>query len=378
MLGARRRARRSSMVGIAVLTAIAATACGAADTGSETAASDVDISAAQQRVDEVLAAPSGISQDVPLTEPVPAGKTVVFANSGLPATGLIAAGVEEAVEAIGWTFDSVSYDQTNPASLQGALQSALSKGADAVVIAGNSPTTFGQSVLDAYEKAGVPIVAASVCPVEATGPIVAGSLGCDQEDAAGRALAEWFIADSEGTGKALFQNVAAIPSLLAFVEAFQDEVETKCTSCSVKVVQTTLEQVGQNQIVPTMVNSLRSDPSIDYLFFDNAQWSKGIDSALKAAGLDGKVKVGGRSMDEGALGALKSGTQAAWTATAYNVGGYGNVDALLRHLTGSEGAENVAVMPFQIVTPDTAKDLEAPYRLPTDGLEQYLKVWGVS
>ncbi|MET0928470.1 MAG: substrate-binding domain-containing protein [Aeromicrobium sp.] len=379
--GRAHQAQKCLLVGIAAAVLGAGlSACGAGENGSEGSGSDasVDVSAAAKGVEAVVNPPTSISQDVPLAGAIPEDKTVVFANSGLPATGLIAGGVKEAVEAIGWTYDSVSYDQTNPASLQGALQSALTKGADAVIIAGNPPATFGKKTIAAFEKAGVPIVVGSVCPVEAGGAITAGSLGCEQEDAAGRALADWFISDSAGKGKALFQNVPAIPSLLAFVEAFEDEVDKKCSSCSVKVVKTTLEQVGQNQIVPTVVNTLRSDTSINYLFFDNAQWSKGIGPALEAAGLEDKVKIGGRSMDEGALGALQKGTQSAWTATAYNVGGYGNVDALLRLMTKSEGAENVEVLPFQIVTPETTSGLSAPYRFPADALDQYLKLWEAS
>jgi ribose transport system substrate-binding protein len=382
MVGIRGRgntAHQRVLVGIAaVVLGAGLTACGASEGGSSSSGGPADVAAAQKAVDALLNPPTTISQDVPLAGEVPKDKKVIFANSGLPATGLIAAGVKEAVEALGWTFDSVTYDQTNPASLQSSLQSALTKGADAVVIGGNPPATFGKKTIADFEKAGVPIVVGSVCPLEPGGAIVAGSLGCEQEDAAGRALADWFIADSKGEGKALFQNVPAIPSLLAFVRAFEDQVDKKCSSCSVKTLKTTLQQVGENQIVPTVVNALRSDTSVNYLFFDNAQWSKGIGSALKAAGLSGKVKIGGRSMDEGALSALQKGTQSAWTATAYNVGGYGNVDALLRLMTKSEGAKNVEVQPFQIVTPKTTEGLSAPYRFPEDALDQYLKLWGVS
>jgi ribose transport system substrate-binding protein len=357
-------------------------ACGGGEEGSEPSTSSSggageEAAAAQKIAAEYVQTPTKITQTTPLPSAPPAGTKIIFANSGLPATQLIANGAKEAAEAIGWSFDEVTYDSANPATIQSALRTALAKKPDAVIIAGSPPATYGNSVLSAYEKAGVPIIAGSVCPLEVSGPVVAGSLGCEGEETIGKALANWFIADSKGEGKVLFSNVKAIPSLAAFVNAFKAEVEAKCEKCSVDVLEATLAQVGEAQVVSSAVNKLRSDPSYGYLFFDNAQFAKGVHPALKAAGLD-KIKVGGRSVDEVALGELKKGTEVAWSALPYNVGGYGNIDAAIRALMKTtEGADGNLVPPFQLLTPDNAKDVSSPYRDPQDALDQYLELWNV-
>jgi ABC-type sugar transport system substrate-binding protein len=129
--------------------------------------------------------------------------------------------------------------------------------------------------------------------------------------------------------------------------------------------------------VPTMVSTLRSNPSYKYAFFTVGQYAEGIVPALSAAGLSG-IKVGGRGMDSGALTELQQGAEAAWTADSYFVVGYGIVDVALRALTNSKGLDGDAVIPFQLVTPANAKGVANPYNAPADALQQYLKLWGVS
>jgi ribose transport system substrate-binding protein len=366
------------MVGAVAVAAISVVLAGCAASGGKTTngggGTPANVAAARQIADQYAAAPTAITQKAPLSQAVPTGKRVIFANSGLPATQLIAGGVKEAAEALGWSYESVSYENANPATLQAALRTALAKQPDAVIIAGNAPATYGEATLQAYRDANVPLIVGSVCPLETKAPLVAGAAGCEVEEATGKAFANWFIADSQGKGKALFVNVKAIPSLAAFVNAFSGEVSAKCADCKVDVLEATLTQVSENQMVPSAVNKLRTDPSYNYLFFDNAQWSKGILPALKAAGRE-NVKVGGRSLDEGALGALNAGTQSAWTALAYNVIGYGNMDVALRAI--SKNASAPVVPPFQLVTPANSKAVTSPYRYPQDALQQYLKLWKV-
>jgi ribose transport system substrate-binding protein len=337
----------------------------------------VDLASAQSVADQYTKPITEITQKKALSKPAPTGKKIIFANSGLPATQLIQGGVKEAAEALGWSFETVTYENANPATLQSALQTALSKKPDAVIIAGNAPKTYGAATLKAYKDAKVPLIVGSVCPLTVVDPLVAGMAGCEVEEAAGKALANWFIADSKGKGKALFVNVKAIPSLAAFVKAFSTEVDAKCASCDVQVLEATLTQVTENQVVPSAVNKLRADSSFNYLLFDNAQFSKGIVPALKAAGLDGKVTVGGRSADEGAIGALKAGAKGAWTAMPYNVLGYGNVDSAIRSMLGETDAQPV-IPPVQLLTSKNAADVQVPFRAPQDALDQYKKIWGLS
>lgn len=370
---------RKLTLGISVAVSALLMAGCATDGGTASAKGAVtaDLAAAKAVADLHVAAPTALNQAVPLKGTLPAHGKIIYLNSGLPATTLMVDAAHKAVEAIGWNFEELAYQGANPATLRSAMLTALSKGASAVLISGDPVSAFGDDVIQQYKDAGVPLVVGSVCPLKPTGSIIQGAVGCDAETAAGKTLADWFIADSKGVGQVLFENIPAIPSLEAFVTAFKQEVNEKCAECGVQILESTLTQVSENQVVPTVVNTLRSKPDINYVFFDNAQFSKGITAALKAAGLSGQVKVGGRSMDQGAQGGLLDGSQVAWTAFSYPVAGYSQVDAALRAITHSDGLDNVSVLPFQLVTQESVKGTSVPYNYPTGALEQYLKLWGI-
>jgi ribose transport system substrate-binding protein len=370
---------RNLTLGIAVAVSALLMAGCATDGGAPSAkgTASADLAAAKAAADAHVAAPTSLNQDVPLKGTLPVDGKIIYLNSGLPASTIMVDSARKAVQAIGWSFEELAYQSANPATLRSAMLTSLSKGANAVLISGDPVSAYGDDVIKQFKDAGVPLIVGSVCPLKPSGSIVQGAVGCEAEAAAGKALAQWFIADSKGLGQVLFENVPSIPSLEAFVHAFKQEVNDKCAECGVQVLETTLTQVSENQVVPTVVNTLRSNPDLNYVFFDNAQFSKGITAALKAAGLNGQVKIGGRSMDEGAQGGLLDGSQVAWTAFSYPLAGYSQVDAALRAITHSDGLDKVSVLPFQLVTQESVKGTSVPYNYPQGALEQYLKLWGV-
>lgn len=343
------------------------------------------VAAAPAKVDPIIAAaaianrymkaPTGITQTIPLRVPAPQGKFVIMIQNGLAGTVLQQSGLEAAAKELKWKFQAVNYNPANPADLQKAMLNALALKPDAIVTAGANPDLYGASVLAAYGDAGVPIIVNSQCPLFAKPPLFKGAALCAGEDTAGKAFANWFIADSKGKGKALFQNLPSIPALSAFVNAFRSEVSNKCPGCVVDVFETTLAQIGANQLIPGLVNKLRSDPTYGYVFLDNAQWgSTALSSALEAAGL-GNVKVGGRSADANAIAALQQGKQAAWTAFPYPLVGAAAMDSVLRVLTKSSGIDKNSIPPMQILTPANAKAVATPYNLPANGLQQFMRIW---
>ena len=325
-----------------------------------------------------MPSPTKINQTIPLRVAPPIGKTVIFANSNNANGVLIAQGMQQAATAIGWTYDQVIYDPANPASLQAALLTALQKKPAAVVTSGANTASISTSVIQQFALAQIPIVMGAVCPITAIPPIFAGGNQCASEIPQGRALANWFIADSKGTGKVLLQSMPVYPVLVTFKNEFMAEVKLRCPGCTVEVLETTPAQLSSNQIPSVLVNKLRSDSSIGYLFFDNGAWAKGIVPALNAAGLGGgRIKVGGRALDAEALGALKSGQEYAWTAIPYVPLGMAYLDSVLRIVTKSTGITKNAVSPTQLVTSVNAGPITMPYMAPANALELYKKLWRV-
>lgn len=361
----------------AAIAALLVAGCGT-DGAATTKAASTDLAAVQAAADSHTAVPTALTQTVPLKKgSLPAHGKIIYLDAGFAGTTLMVNAAHQAVDAIGWTFEQLAYDSSNPATLRSAMLTALTESPSAVLISGDPVSTYGADVIQKYKDAGVPLVVGSVCPVKPTGSIIQGAVGCDVEEAAGMTLADWFIADSKGVGQALFEDMPSIPSDVAFVTAFKKEVTDKCAECGVQTLDSTLTQVSENQVVPNVVNALRSKPDLNYVFFVNPQFSKGITPALKAAGLSGKVKVGGRSMDQGAQGALMDGSQVVWTAYSYNVAGYSQVDAALRAVTHSDGLQNVSKLPYQLVTQKNVKGTSVPYNYPSGALDQYLTLWGV-
>ncbi len=325
---------------------------------------------------EATTAPTAILQDVPLAAAGPKGGSVIFLDNGNASTAEIWGGAKEAAESGGWTFSTISYKSNDPSTLQRAFMTALQKKPTGVILAGESPSTWGASVTDAYAAAGVPIIAGSTCPVEATGSIHPGSGTCDQNPRTGKALADWVVADANGSPvDVLMQSMPQYNVYIGFRDAFQEELKRLCSDCTATVQETTLAQFGSGQIPSAFVNTLRANPDYDYVVFDNGAWAQGFIPALNAAGLKDQVTVIGNGINGDILAQLQAGSVAAWSANAFRIYGYGSFDSLLRVLTESEGIEKNSALPFQLVTPESAQGLTLPYTEPATALEQYRTLW---
>jgi ribose transport system substrate-binding protein len=374
----RRPGRRIVSAAVLATAALIASACsssaGGAPPAGKTAAAG--IATAQQAAQQAVADPASINQTIALKTKPPAGKSVIFVTEGLPATERIAVGVHEAANALGWSYSEVSFDASNPASLQSALLSALDKKPAAVFEAGSPQSLFGASTIAAYKAANVPIILGSVAPVELGAPIYGTPAGAASEQVVGKRLADWFIADSSGTGKALLENYTSAPVLNVFRDAFIAEVKASCPGCSTKVVGVTQSDVASGDVISKVVAAARSNPSYTYIFFDNGEFADGIVPALSAAGLSG-LKIGGRSIDPAGAATLKAGTEQVWTGQSYYLEGEAMMDEALRVLLGQPGAQNDDLVPVQLITKNNIAKVPSPYNLPSDSLQQYEKLWGV-
>lgn len=344
--------------------------------GSSTAPESANVAEAVELTATATTAPTAILQDVPLSEAGPRDGSVIFLDNGNASTAEIWGGVKEAAESGRWSFSTIPYKSNDPSTLQAAFMTALQKKPTGVILAGESPSTWSASVIDAYAAAGVPIIAGSTCPVEDDGTVHPGSGTCEQNPRTGKALADWVVADAGGQPiQVLMQSMPQYNVYIGFRDAFQQELTRLCPECSATVQETTLAQFGAGQIPSAFVNTLRSNPDYDYVVFDNGAWAQGFIPAMNAAGLADRVKVIGNGINGDVLSQLQAGTIAAWSANAYRLYGYGSFDSLLRVLTGSPGMEENSAVPFQLVTPESAQGLTLPYEAPADALEQYRTLW---
>jgi ribose transport system substrate-binding protein len=378
---ARRRVAYLAVAAPVVAMSLMASACSSSGTSTGTAnpastnstASSANVAKAQAALAKWLKPPTPIMQTTPLPHKPSPGK-IVFIYNNLPDTIQETQGTEAAAKAVGWQYSQVLFDSNNPATLQAAFQTALTKKPTVVVTIGTPPSQFGASVIATYTKAGVPIVAASTWPVQTTNTILGIANGNGNSIQSGTVLGDWFVADSNGSGQALFVNAPIFPILNGVYDSFQSTTQALCSACKISTLTASLPEIASGGLDAAVVAYLQSHQSIKYVFFDLGTFADGITTALNAAGIT-DVKVAGYAMDPEGAAAIRAGTEAAWTGQSYYYVGYAIMDVALRHEEGVSTAGD-DVTPTQLLTKDNIGTI-SNWNQPTDSLAQFEKLWKV-
>ena len=379
--GAGAATRVIGVLAATVLTGGVAAGCssGSSSTGNSSLTS-ADIAAANKVIQNALAAPSAITQTTPLTAR-PAKGSIVFLDNGEPDTEVIANGTREAAQAAGWTYSSITYDASNPASLQQGFLNALARHPTVVTEAGNPQSQFGASVLSRYQAAGVPIIPTSTSPVTKNGAIPVSDANIPNGYATNKAMAEvlaaWFVKDSKGQGKALIPNITAYPTLQGVVDGFKEETSKLCPGCTVSTVPISLSEVTGGTVVGTAVSAVQRTGS-NYLIFDNGEFGTGAETALKTAGL-GNVVVSGISPQPSQIASMKNGAHEAWMNQGFQYVGWATLDLAYRLKQKLPLTTNDATQPVQLVTTQNAKSVSEQVNIPipASGLTSFKKLWKV-
>jgi ribose transport system substrate-binding protein len=322
-----------------------------------------------------LTAPTTIGQTTPLPSTPPKGKSVVWVGTSEPTNVQLQTAAGAAAKALGWSFSVVDFDPSNPATLDSAFTTALAKHPLGVFESGTPQSQISSSVLSAYAAAGVPIVLSGAYPFTTTKTILGDADSFANDARMADAMADWFVVNSGGSGKAILEHVPGYPILDGFTDTFKSKVATLCSACSVKEVDVTLPEVAAGQTVSVVTSAVRSNPSYKYIFFDDGDFAVGINSALSAAGITGE-KIGGEAIDAEGAAALRSNTQSAWTAFSGFYTAYASVDVLLRWLEKAPGAANDDVQPTQLLTPSNIGSTTT-WNAPNNALAQFEKLWKV-
>jgi ribose transport system substrate-binding protein len=326
----------------------------------------------------VAGTPTAIPVTTPLKSAPPKGKTLIFlTQDNVPGVVKLGQGEQQAAAAVGWNFSEVNYDQSNPASLQSALSTALIKHPTAVSITGTDPAQIGASTLAKYAAAGIPVIDSTAAGVTLTKTLLGVPGGPQSYVAAAQAAAAWFVVNSGGTGKALVATVSGLTILTVYANAFVAEVHSLCpTSCAAKTVPVPIASAVGGEEPGVVVAALRSNPDYKYLFFDDGDFGIGINSALASAGITG-VKIGGEDFQAQEAAALKAGTQSVWTGENLLDIGYTVVDVALRYVEGMPITEDSSPQPIELMTQANIGEQTA-FNQPANALRQWETLWHVS
>jgi ribose transport system substrate-binding protein len=367
-----------SILVVGVCAVLAACSSGGTSSGSASAGAQAgggDLTAIKAAVADFAKKPTSIPVSEPLAKKPESGKTMVWMACQLSACALMSQRIQTAVESVGWTYKQVPYDQANPASLVAGMQQALRYNPAYVAMSGVAAESWA-SVVPAYKAAGVKIVASYLGHVDLTDTIIANVYGENLNVQMGKELADWFIADSNGKGNALLQTVNDYPSNKIMGESFKQTVQQSCPGCHVDSFNVGLADAGQGAAVSQAVSQLRTKPNDNYLVATFLPFQDGLPAALKAAGLEGKVKVAGGYAASTEFPMIHSGAFAAGTAISGAIASYGIVDAALRDATGTSRPKSSDQSQLLL----TGGDFPASgdYNMPADPDAQYKKLWAVS
>lgn len=351
--------------------AMALTACGSSDSGSSEGPaaggdSSVAIKEAKATVAE-LTNPPAFTVD-PVGGVVPEGKVVAQVNCTIPqcSTGAM----QEAVEALGWTYDGFDFDLTKGAQdYVRAVDAALDSKPDYLSVALNYGSAIIQKQLQRAEDEGIPVT--GFAGTEMTG-LAAMSNGPEGLVKGGNYLADVALADA---GEAIQVGVAVDPQqegILNIAKGAKQRLE-KVSGASAKNIELSFAQ-PQATNVSAIVNFLKSNPDTDYLVFPGTAFYAGVKQGVKSAGFDGKVKFILGYPQPSDMQSIKSGEFAGAVSGENLVARWREVDAMARLAAGEALTDTAPVGTYRVVTEDNANEDGTD---PADYRAVFKAAWGV-
>ena len=359
----------------AVATEAAATEAAAVDTTATAAGTD-EVAAAKAVYEPFLQAPTKINQVTPLSGPVPKDKLYVFLECELPQCVEIGVGALEAAKAIGWQTKVIKWNTADLQTVLTAMDEALALKPAAVTLTG-IPQELWADREAAFEAAGAMIIPIAVADLKLSKTVPMGAAMKADYLADGKLVGNWFIADSNGEGKALVADVPAYPVLTAHGTGFKEAVAAGCKKCAVSSLEVTVPQLAKGEFVSSVVSALQKDPSIKYLITTNGAFIDGLSAALDAAGMK-DIKIAGGSATINNLAALDAGTEHAWAGEAIHMDGWIAIDIAARAMLGMEIPDSGGRRTQQLFIKGNVGTPTLSLDKPDNFRDEFKKLWGVA
>ena len=354
------------------VAAITAAGCGSgSNSGSTGGANPQGLAQAQALVNQGVKRPASVGLSKPVGKAIPAGKKLFFISCGVEACNTQGDIIKQGAADLGWTSTTIATDGS-PEQLQGAFQTALRKGADAVILNAADRATLSKQIEEAKNK-GVPFV--TCCSTDQTGNgILYNTSTAEQNATIGKYMAAQVVADSKGKADTLYANISAFRILASLGTSFKQSYKQFCPDCgyaSIDIPLTALGKDAPNRIV----SYLRSHPSVDYVVLSVSDaLGAGLPAALQAAGLGGKVKIIGQGAGTQIQQYIDGGQQLAAVPFDYYGVDYLMLDALARHFAGVKIPETAP--PLWVVNGDNLPSSSKIFPVVPTYRSQFLKLWG--
>ncbi|WP_190814614.1 substrate-binding domain-containing protein [Saccharopolyspora pogona] len=362
---------------IAVIAAgLVLAACGSDDTSQSRPQNSAEASkaarAAEAFVEPFLATPTDITVTDPLPSQPEGGKAFVWVSCDTSLCRDIAKGAEEAAEAVGWSYKNLTFKLADPASLVAALNQALDFSPAAVGFTA-LPEAVWSTVVPVYEKAGVQLVPAVVGPVELSETVPANIFGDESQNTQAKLLANYTIADSDGTASGLLVRVPDLITLKAFDGGVQEAYEA-CKTCDLSTVDVGLAQVAAGQVNGVITSELQRNPKIKYVILPSSDFAQGLPSALSTAGLN-DIRILAVGSTEQDLQDVIDGRATGFVPFSAKYAGWLAVDSALRTAAGVQLPEGYGRIPMQLFVKKNTTEPFSSYEEPSDFRDQFMALW---
>lgn len=357
---------------VAVLLGLVA-ACGGTDADGTEAegSSGAAIPAASKQVEQYSAAPTDFPATTPLASTLPSGTTFALLQCATPVCALMGQILQGAADSLGVELQPVN-GGVSASSMQAAMSSIIELRPSAVLVPPVEPAAI-RGQLDELDSMSTPIVSAGMVGV-GDYPFDANLLGDENHALVGQLLADWAMAEEGENSKFVFYNNPELSFSALIRTGFEQEVESLCGSCSVRVTDVSIADVG-TKAPGLVVSDLQRNPDTDVAVFATSETSTGLPAALKVAGID--IKTVGYGPSPGGLQDIKSGGITAGLAIDFGLAWWTQMDIAARLVAGEEiptGEGEIGAMRF-LEADDIDFDPTGGWTAFPDFAERFTKLW---
>jgi ABC-type sugar transport system substrate-binding protein len=222
----------------------------------------------------------------------PTGKTVAMMVPGLSAATDLTGPFQAAAKILGWKIVPIAYDDSNPATLNGAFQQAVNEHVNYIIPLAVASTVFAPG-LAAAKAAGIPVLEfATATEANASQRGIISCYECTAwTDLIGTTDADVVISDSQGHANGAYIDIPEIPSLGNIATSFVRQLNTKCSGCKGAVIPSSVDALGAGTVGNQVVAYLQAHPSVNWVGIPTDGIADNLPQLLQTAGLAGKVKI---------------------------------------------------------------------------------------
>jgi ABC-type sugar transport system substrate-binding protein len=304
--------------------------------------------------------------------PVPSGKSVVSIYSvPAPLPQRSAGGVVDAAKHIGWS-GKVVFGNGNPPGWLAAINTAVTGGANAVVMSAGVPALIAPGIAKA-KAAGAPFIDI-FNGVKNPPPGLVAQIG-PPEFTEGYRLAEWIVAHTHGKGAQIIAYTSPqFPDLVVAYKGFTQGIKDAGSAYKiVNVTQSPATDIGTAAGAQRMGALFQKYPQAKYIFCMSESWAGTFSQAVQQTG---RKDITGLGTDgDFFLPAIRRGAKFVEIGPDTNEYGWFAMDAILRAMNHKPAVKyNV---PFRLMDSTNAHSSKGQgISNSYDYRSAWLKLWG--